>query len=569
MMRIDQNTEPCPDGLLDSATDTLGLIERMGGIGVFELELASDRVRYTPLAATLFAVEATRAEYSFAAWTRSAFAADVPIFRAAIELALELGAFTAELRVRRGDGGVRWLTCRGEVVRDAAGAARLQAVCSDVTERKALEARLLALNEMLRARVREVHEEARLLEVLNRTGVALSAELDLQRLLQTVTDASMEITEARYAAFIYNALNAQGEAYVQRTLSGASQGEGDGFPVQRYWPLFEQILRGDLPVRCDDASADPRYADHLSIRSYLAVPVTSRSGDVLGGLFLGHPDAGIFTERSEKLMTGLASQAAIAIDNARLYQLSQQEVRARKQTEQALQLLNQTLEDRISARTHELEESVIQLSESERRFRLLVESVTDYAIYMLDPKGNVVKWNPGAERIKGYSAEEIVGHNFACFYTKEDQQLGRPAIALAAARDAGKFEGEGWRVRKNGSRFWANVVLHAMRDPTGELLGFVKVTRDLTERRAAEERLRQSEKMEAIGQLTGGVAHDFNNLLTVISGNMETLQRRLGERREPGLERLVNLALHASSRAATLTHQLLAFSRRQPLERPG
>jgi PAS domain S-box-containing protein len=206
------------------------------------------------------------------------------------------------------------------------------------------------------------------------------------------------------------------------------------------------------------------------------------------------------------------------------------------------------------------------LRASERRFRLLVEGVTDYAIFMLDPDGTVANWNPGAERLKGYSSTEILGKHFSQFYSEEDRLAGLPDRVIFQASSRGKYEGEGWRIRKDGSRFWASVVLHAIRDQDGQLLGFAKVTRDLTEKRAAEEQLRQAQKMEAIGQLTGGIAHDFNNLLTVISGNLETLKRRLADRADGDLDRFVNSALHGASRAAHLTHQLLAFSRRQALE---
>jgi PAS domain S-box-containing protein len=238
-----------------------------------------------------------------------------------------------------------------------------------------------------------------------------------------------------------------------------------------------------------------------------------------------------------------------------------------RQKELELQLfeLGEAVEARVRARAQELEASYISLHESERRFRLLVEAVTDYAIFMLDPAGNVVNWNPGAERLKGYTAAEILGQHFSRFYTDEDRAAELPWRFLDQAATHGKFEGEGWRVRKDGSRFWANVVIHAIRE-AGQLLGFAKVTRDLTERRQAEEQLRQAQKMEAIGQLTGGIAHDFNNLLTVISGNLETLQRRLRARAEDGLDRYVASALQGASRAALLTNQLLAFSRRQPLE---
>ncbi len=229
------------------------------------------------------------------------------------------------------------------------------------------------------------------------------------------------------------------------------------------------------------------------------------------------------------------------------------DITERKMLEVRLLALSETLEARVRERTQELEASYARLRESERRFRLLVESVTDYAIFMLDPEGIVVNWNPGAERLKGYSEQEIVGQHFSRFYTEEDRQSGSPGRSSRKRVRPGGIAGEGWRVRKDGSRFWANVVVHAIRDPEGQLLGFAKVTRDLTERRAAEEHLRQAQKMEAIGQLTGGIAHDFNNLLTVISGNLETLQRRLSGRADEGLQRLVKSALHGASRAAVLT----------------
>jgi len=170
-------------------------------------------------------------------------------------------------------------------------------------------------------------------------------------------------------------------------------------------------------------------------------------------------------------------------------------------------------------------------------------------------------WNAGAARIKGYAAEEIIGRHFSQFYTKEDRHDGAPERALETARQTGKYEAEGWRVRKDGTQFLANVVIDAIHDGTGRLIGFAKITRDLTERRAAEEQLRQAQKMEAIGQLTGGVAHDFNNLLTAIIGNLEMLVSRLPPG-EPG-RRYAEGALRAACRGSRMTEQLLVFSRRQ------
>jgi len=245
-----------------------------------------------------------------------------------------------------------------------------------------------------------------------------------------------------------------------------------------------------------------------------------------------------------------------------------EEIAARRQAEENLQELNKGLEERVAERVRDLAESATRLQETERRFRILVEGVTDYAIFMLDPAGIIINWNPGAQRIKGYSQEEIIGQHFSRFYTKDDQENQVPAKVLETAARTGKFEGEGWRVRKDGTTFWANVVIDAIRGDEGQLLGFAKVTRDLTERRAAEERQRQLQKMESIGQLTGGVAHDFNNLLTVIIGNLEALQQHLEDRllERDRLRRSADNAMRGARKAETLTQRLLAFSRQQPLK---
>ncbi len=204
------------------------------------------------------------------------------------------------------------------------------------------------------------------------------------------------------------------------------------------------------------------------------------------------------------------------------------------------------------------------LPDSARQLDRLIDGIRDCAIYMIDRSGNVISWNPGAERIKGYSAHEIIGRNFSEFYTPEDRHVGVPAYALSTAERTGKFEGEGWRVRKDGTKFWASVLIDALRTPAGELIGFAKITRDMTERRLMQEQLHQSQKMEAIGQLTGGVAHDFNNLLTVILGNLDTLAQELPPE-QVRWRRRVEHSLRAAERASSLTQQLLAFARRQPL----
>jgi PAS domain S-box-containing protein len=212
-----------------------------------------------------------------------------------------------------------------------------------------------------------------------------------------------------------------------------------------------------------------------------------------------------------------------------------------------------------------------QLSASQEQFRHLVQGVTDYAIYMIDPEGRVSSWNEGARRITGYEPDEIIGEHFSRFYTEEDRADGAPALALETARTEGRFLAEGWRIRKSGERFRASVVIDAIRDDEGRPIGFAKITRDITERErtqqeleVAREALFQSQKMEAIGQLTGGVAHDFNNLLMAVLSSLDLLQRRVSD--DPLTQRLLKNAVEGAQRGATLTQRMLAFARRQQLK---
>ncbi|HJT07100.1 MAG TPA: ATP-binding protein [Stellaceae bacterium] len=309
-----------------------------------------------------------------------------------------------------------------------------------------LLARVSTNLELARARRRAadiLREETRRLETLNRTGAALAAELNLDRLVQMVTDAAVELTGAKFGAFFYNLINDQGESYTLYTLSGAPREAFEKFPMPRNTAVFDPTFRGEGVVRSDDILRDPRYGrnppyngmpkGHLPVRSYLACSVVSRSGEVHGGLFFGHPEPSMFSERDELIVAGIAAQAAIAIDNATLYRES-------RQAEEELRRLNETLEHRVAA--------------------------------------------------------------------------------------------------------------------------------EIKERMTAEEALRQAQKMEAIGRLTGGVAHDFNNLLQVILGNLDAMRRQVsdGAVRSEDIRRFTDAAVRGAERAAVLTQRLLAFSRRQPLQ---
>jgi PAS domain S-box-containing protein len=252
------------------------------------------------------------------------------------------------------------------------------------------------------------------------------------------------------------------------------------------------------------------------------------------------------------LLDGSTGQLAITRD-----------VTERNKSRDAQQQFTTQMERMVKERTAELEAALRRLQESERSFELLVDSVTDYALYMLDPTGRVVSWNSGARRIKGYDAAEIIGKNFECFYSEADRAAGVPAAGLRTAAREGRLETEGWRLRKDGSRFWANVIIDAIHTD-GNLVGYAKITRDITERRAADAKLRQAQKMEAVGQFTGGAAHDFNNLLMAILGSLEILRKRLPN--DPRLLALLDNAVQGAKRGSSLTQRMLAFARRQELK---
>jgi PAS domain S-box-containing protein len=414
------------------------------------------------------------------------------------------------------------------------------------------------------------------LEILQRVGVAVAGELDLDRAVQVVTDAATELSGAQFGAFFYNVTDDSGERYTLYTISGAPREAFSKFPMPRNTPVFAPTFAGEGVVRSDDITGDPRYgtmdphrgmpAGHLPVRSYLAAPVVSRSGEVLGGLFFGHAEVARFDVRAESLVTGIAAYAAIAIDNARLYQSAQREIALRKKAEGQLRTANDILRQRGR-------QSSKQLNVANEQFRLLVQGVVDYAIYMLSPEGDINTWNAGAQRIKGYTSDEALGRHFSMFYTQEAIAAREPWRMLEEAQEKGHIEMEGWRIRKDGSRFWASGIIDAVRDEAGELIGFAKVTRDITEKREAQqaldvtrEALVQAQKIESIGQLTGGIAHDFNNMLAGIIGALNLLDRRIKAKRYDETGKYVAAALDAANRAAALTSRLLAFGRRQSLD---
>ena len=412
-----------------------------------------------------------------------------------------------------------------------------------------------------------LREESRVLEVLNSTGADIAAELDLDRLVQMVTDAGVKLTGAKFGAFFYNVLDESGESFLLYTLSGADRADFERFGNPRATAVFEPTFKGDGIVRSDDILLDPRYGKndphfgmpkgHLPVRSYLAVPVISRSGEVLGGLFFGHPEARRFTERHERLMVGIAGQAATAIDNAHLFRSAQHELSERRRTESALR-------------------------ESESRFRHMADNAPAL-IWASDAEGRITFANRRYETDFGLSPDELLQDGWRQVVHEDDVGAFHARFLEALSkRERILVEVRVWN--KDGELRWLRCEGVPRHDENRCFLGFIGCNVDITEARIAadameavvekrtaelqqtQEALRQSQKMEAVGQLTGGLAHDFNNLLAGISGSLELMSNRIVQGRYNDIERYVSAAQGAAKRAAALTHRLLAFSRRQTLD---
>ncbi|MEO8714898.1 MAG: PAS domain-containing protein [Acetobacteraceae bacterium] len=429
-----------------ASEEHLRLAQEAAGIGTWDWNLITGSIRWSSEMHRILGLAEDTPDL-YAGWVRVLHPED----RQAADTAARghsnrAGPFALEFRVILPDGGIRWVLSRGTVIADATGRLiRMLGINMDITERKRATESLA--------------EETRSLETLNRVGALLSAELDLERLVQAATDAATELTGARFGAFFYNVADERGESFMLYTLSAIRRDAFASFGMPRNTAIFGPTFRGEGVVRVDDITLDRRYGrnvphtgmptGHPPVRSYLAVSVVSRSGEVLGALIFGHERAGVFTERAERIASGIAAQAAIAIDNARLFQKAQQEVAERARAEDRLHELNDNLEHRVALRTAELEDA---------------------------------------------------------------------------------------------SR---------------------RLVREAEERRETEAALLQAQKLEAIGQLTGGVAHDFNNLLTAVLGNLELARARVGDEK---VTRQLDTATRAAQRGAKLTQQLLAFARKQHLE---
>jgi PAS domain S-box-containing protein len=408
-----------------------------------------------------------------------------------------------------------------------------------------LERRLMVLeaeNEKLRATQgatateaeAALLEEKRVLEILNRTGAALAAELNLDKLVQIVTDAGVQLVGAAFGAFFYTTVDANGERYMLYALAGVPREAFEKFPMPGKTALFGPTFEGAGVIRSDDILRDPRYglsephrgmpAGHLPVRSYLSVPVISHSTEVLGGLFFGHPEPGIFTERAEQVVVGIAAQAAIAVENARLLQAVQN---------------------------------------SEHRFRALIERNAD-GIAVIDAENKILYLSPAVASIEGYTDAELVGGNGIDNTHPDDVLVVRAAVRRALENPGVPIPCVWRRRHKNGQWLWLEgVATNLLHDPA--VRGIVTNYRDITHRIRAEEAQMRSQKMEALGTLAGGIAHDFNNILVAIRGNAELASEDLGA--DHAGQRSLAEINKASQRAAELVRRILTFSRQQESHR--
>lgn len=519
---------------LNLGQERLRFAQEAGGIGTFELLPDERRINVSEAFCALWGLP-VQPSFPIDAMVEVLLPEDRALITTD-RIELPPGALDyVEYRIRRPDNGeIRWIARRGEPVLDQrTGSRRFFGVTYDITARKRDEQALLVSRDRLAS-------ESAALELLNRLSNELGSELNLERLVQRVVEAGAELIGAEAGAFFYNVRDENGDAYMLYALAGAEREAFASFPMPRNTGIFAPTFAGEGIVRSDDITQDPRYGQsdphrgmplgHLKVASYLAVPVISRDGRVIGGLLFGHPEPGRFDDRSERLISGLAAQAGVAIDNAMLFD--------------TVQTANATLEARVEERTRE----------RDRMWRLSSDLMD-----VCNADGRLLAVNRAWTQLLGWSEEELLASNFLDLVHPDDVQ---PTLGEMSRLDTGittlRFENR-FRARDGSYRriSWTAAPEEGL---------YYAVGRDVTEQREIEEQLRQSQKMEAVGQLTGGIAHDFNNLLQGITGSLDIVQRRIAEGRSADVDRFIAGAVTSANRAAALTHRLLAFSRRQPLD---
>lgn len=409
--------------------------------------------------------------------------------------------YEIEYRIRHKSGEYRWVIGRAVPVKDHAGrVTRWYGTCTDIHDLKLAQEALA--------------DQAKVLDILNITGAAIASDIDLERIVQTVTDAGVELSGAEFGAFFYNLIDDAGESYTLYTISGVEREAFSKFPMPRNTAVFEPTFRGVGVVRSDDITADPRYGKntprvgmpegHLPVRSYLAVPVMSRSGQVLGGLFFGHSSIGIFTEKSEQLLVGLAGQAAVAVDNAHLHHSAQKEISARRRNEEAL------------VRAEEFSRSVIETNAD--------------AIAVLEPNGELQFVNRNGRLL--FATEENAYRNYGWLRHWPADSLSAVRQVVDQALSAGRGHCEAFCQTLQGDPKWWDIIATSVQDVDGTPIRVVLSCRDVTAQKQTEEArqllLRElNHRVKNLFAIAAGMVTMTARSATSVSGMADTLKGRL------------------------------------------
>jgi len=346
------------------------------------------------------------------------------------------------------------------------------------------------------------NELKRKLERVLQVGLSLGRSADLEAIVQAATDAGRELCGAQFGAFFYNVTDAGGESYRLYTLSGADPEDFDKFPQPRNTQVFGPTFEGRGIVRSCDITKDPRYGHnppyygmpegHLPVCSFLSVPVRTLAGETLGGLFYGHEQPDVFDQESEDLITAIAAQAAVALENARL-------------------------REDLTRKVEDLEAADARRKESAKRLNQLAAIVqySEDAILSKDLNGRITSWNPAASRIFGYSAEEMVGEPILKIIPPE---LHRDeAIILENIRNGRSIEHfETVRLTKSGERIDVSLTISPLREESGQIIGASKILRDISVQKRLASSLLQAEKIAATGKMAATIAHEINNPLEAV-----------------------------------------------------
>jgi PAS domain S-box-containing protein len=479
-------------------------------------------------------------------------------------------------RIVHPDGQIRWVEALASLSYGGDGRPeKLAGVCMDITESRHQQ-------EMLRRRTRS-------LEIINRVGNTLAAELDLKKIVQIVTDASREISGAQFGAFFYNVKGETGESFLLYALSGAPDEAFEKFPMPRNTELFGPTFRGEGVIRIGDVLTDPRYGKnsphhgmpkgHLPVRSYLSVPVTSRSGEVIGGLFFGHPEPDVFTAETESIVTAIAAQASVAFDNANLYQTVQRRV---------------------------------------EEFQKLIDRAPIGIAVATDPESKHIWGNPEFMRMVGTGAEQNLSKtgaeqdqlSFKIFRNGSELAAEELPMQRAAREGIDVLDEELEIEREDGTVIHELCRATPLRDERGNVRGCIGIFLNISDRKQAdaalqrakddlakaneglekriqlrtaelqmanaalfaereeekrlEQQLRQAQKMESMGTLASGIAHDFNNILNIIKGYASLLPQS-GEDQQMAAEAL-QVIDETVERGAATVRQLLALARESKLQ---